>query len=218
MTFEILQVNGRNGVVTGREDGTKVQYAFEVRDSNRSNVRLQESRLQDVLVLYGALLDRTILCHPALKQSAVSLEFLTRDKNAAAIALRRALNKRGITTLSVADKFEAVFPADQARAAKSAIVAFQSATGPQSNQPIPSGMLQLRGLDLPQALDLYGELVGRNLIQGDRLAGSPIFLISQTRLSRAEVVFAFDVLFSWQRLKVVFVGENAFRVVPMYSP
>jgi hypothetical protein len=117
VVFEVSQINSETGEVRAREDGREVVYAFESQDGRNANVRLQGARWQDVLKLLGVCLDRTVLCHPALEQSAISMAAFARDKMDAAVDLEMALKEKGISTLPDGDKFELVVPNELAKSA-----------------------------------------------------------------------------------------------------
>jgi hypothetical protein len=67
-------------------------------------------------------------------------------------------------------------------------------------------------VDLDTVLDLYGNLIGRKLIQRPPIF-RPYTIQTQAPLTKAEVIHAFDVLLAYHGLKAENVGDDAFRIV-----
>ena len=82
-----------------------------------------------------------------------------------------------------------------------------------SDDLIPRGAIYIENADLNQVLTIYGELIGRKLIKGSVGYGQTVSFRSQTVLTKAETIHAFDILLNWRGLKAVPVGERDFRVI-----
>ena len=125
------------------------------------------------------------------------------------------LKENGIAVFPDGDKLELFVP-DELTVKATAIAKPPPANS--GDELIPSGAIQLFNVDLSQALVIYGAFIGRKLAQPDRLpAGIHIYLVTQTPLSKAEAIHAFDVVFGWHGLKVVLAGKDSFKVIPVSS-
>jgi hypothetical protein len=71
---------------------------------------------------------------------------------------------------------------------------------------IPAGVIDLRGVEVREVVKLYAELIGSNFDRRQSMPPGnhrPVVLLSQTPLTKAELVYALDTLLSWQEIKVV---------------
>jgi hypothetical protein len=157
------------------------------------------------------------------------------NKAEAAVALERALAAKEIVSIPDGTKFMMVVPKAFAALVKphSSEIRSATGTGPAAptgdNQPparqapddnnIPPGVIHFVNVDLLDAAMLFAELLGRKL---DRTTPYPahglISFKSQTPLTKAEVCYALETLFSWQGAKLVPAGTNLMRLEPISSP
>jgi hypothetical protein len=131
---------------------------------------------------------------------------------AAISVLERTLQtKMKAATLLDGDKFALLVPTNLV---KSVSAELGDMTNPApTDEILPRGAIFMRGIRLSQVLPVYGELIGRKFLRGKPLPESLISFHAQTALSKAEVKYAFDILFRWQGLKAVFVGADSFRMI-----
>ena len=84
-----------------------------------------------------------------------------------------------------------------------------------ADELLPKGAIYMENVELPQVLAVYGELIGRKCIKENPDFRRTISFRSQTPLSKAETIHAFDILLAWQGLKTLPVGDRDFRVVTL---
>jgi RNA polymerase sigma factor (sigma-70 family) len=222
VTFEFLGVLSEDCSVRIRENGVEGVYPLEGRNAvplraGPPGVCLVDVGFEEFLDVYAAVLGRTLLCHPTTKaQRSIRVIAAARDRMAVIAVLERSLRENaGAVTLLDGDRLALVVPTNLVKAVSAAQAAkvYPSST----NEVLPAGTIYLRSVSLSQVLPLYGELIGRKFVQNDPLPASSISFHNETALTRAEMIYAFDILFGWQRLKVVLVGENSFKVSPVTS-
>ena len=221
--LEIVQIDTDTGNITARENGEDRAYALEnpagVSPPPWENLALwlPSSGFNEFVDCYAELLDRTALCHPAIKVSAFSLAMAARDRPEAVTLFSQALQDRGVATLFDGEKFAWLVPTNRTKTLGATLARgpFQTST---NLVLLPKGAIYLANADLEQALALYGQLLGRRLIRTNNLQRHTISFRNQTDLSKAEVVHAFDVLFAWQGLKVQLVRKDSFQVVAVKGP
>jgi RNA polymerase sigma factor (sigma-70 family) len=213
--IELLRVDSDYGNVLVRENHQERIYELEFPDSAnlRSGgplppVTLPGLDFNFVLDLYGELIDRTILCHPAIKRSPVVITAAAQNKAWAAKTLERELNGRGAIVVIETDTFALLIPPDQAKAT---LRKPARKTGP-SAENLPRGSIYLENVSLTQALVLYGELTNRKLIQTKPIPPGTLSFRNQTPLSKLEVIYAFDTLLGWQGPQITLIGERYFKI------
>ena len=77
---------------------------------------------------------------------------------------------------------------------------------------LPARSVRLENVSLDQALVIYGALVGRELVRGAAVPAGLISFQNQTPLSKADMIYAFEVLFRWQGLQITTVDSRYFKV------
>ena len=87
---------------------------------------------------------------------------------------------------------------------------------PQSpgDEPLPEGMIDFRGADLNQVLDIYGMLVNRTLLRPAVLPAPTIILKTQGHLTVNEGVQALQAVLALNGITMVDVGEKFVKVIP----
>jgi RNA polymerase sigma factor (sigma-70 family) len=224
--FKVLQV-GSSLDIRLREDGQENVYQLEGRYSlspdkavrpDKVNVCIITPSSEEFLEFYGGVLGRTVLCHPMVKRFPFSVAAEAEDRAAAIAVLESALRVEAkAATILDGDKFALVVPIDLVKSVSATVE--QTAYPASTNNIVPVGTINLGKVALQSVLPLYGELIGRKWIQ-NRASPSwgAISFHGRTPLTKAEVVYAFDILFGWQGLKVVLVGEDSFKVIAVKSP
>lgn len=82
---------------------------------------------------------------------------------------------------------------------------------------MPSGVLRFQGMDLAQALQYYGELVGRTILRPANLPNAQITLWAQTDLTRREAIQAMDAVLGLNQISMINVGDKFVKAVPQTS-
>ncbi len=213
VSFEILQINmeGPGGEhIRLRENGKDTAYGFESIDavalSTRLGIELQKARFQDVVDLYARLKCRTVLLHPRVIWSPVSVRAGAQNEKEATAALETVFRDRGIAPVNDGDKFALLVPTSMENTIKPVTKEMESAS-PQF------GSIYLDS-PLDTVIEYYGRMLGRERIQGDQSPspGKQVYLRTGV-LSKAEAQHAFERLLEWNGIKVVLVDDKTFKVV-----
>ena len=85
-------------------------------------------------------------------------------------------------------------------------------TNSSADQPLPEGMIDFRGADLNQVLEIYSMLVNRTLLRLSTLAGT-IVLKTQGQLTIREGIQALEAVLALNGITMVAVGEKFVKVV-----
>jgi hypothetical protein len=216
-----LEVEKTNATVT-----LKLYTEANPLATNRANdqpgIQLHDADLEHILLLYGEVSKRTLL-RPTLAPSRFTLQASASNRVEATLVLANALNRKGITNIPDGNKFIMILPTEKAsmavpRSAQIAAPLEQSES--RSSTPavtIPAGQINFPNVDFGSTYIFYVELAYRNR-QRDPSAPLPpssenIHFRTQTPLTRAEAIYAFDTLFSWQNIKVVPSGTSLVKAV-----
>jgi general secretion pathway protein D len=82
---------------------------------------------------------------------------------------------------------------------------------------LPAGMIDFRGVDLPAVLSIYAELVNRTILRPANLTAAPIWLTTQTTLTRKEAIQALDAVLGLNQITMLNVGDKFVKAVPSAS-
>jgi len=208
VTFEILEINIEGEWVKLREDGRVLVYGFEkiagAAPSTQPGIALQDAGFADAVDLYSELKGRTVLVHPKIMWSAVSVRAAARNEIEATAALEKAFLDKGIATVADGNKFVLMVP-----------TAIETTITPGSKN-IDAASLQfgstLLNSSISAAIENYGRILERELIGGTPIPGSQVYLRTRI-LSKAEMLYAYDTLLGWNGLKVVLIDDKSFKVV-----
>jgi len=213
VSFEILRINmaaPEGEYIRLRENGNDVSYDFENVDpaalSTKLGFELQRARFQDAVDLYSRWTGRTVLLHPKIKWSSVSIRSAAQNEKEATAALEKHFREMGIASVDDGDKFVLLVPASIEKSVK---------LGPKvtdSDSP-QEGSIYLES-PVNSIIEFYGRMLGREQIRGDPIPGGQVYLRSGM-LTKAEVLYAFDTLLGWYGAKVVLIDEKTFEVVPV---
>jgi general secretion pathway protein D len=80
---------------------------------------------------------------------------------------------------------------------------------------MPVGAINFPATDLKQVLEIYSKLVGRTILRPATLPAPTITLVTETPLTKREIVQAFDAVLGLNGIGVVNVGEKFVKVVPL---
>jgi hypothetical protein len=240
---EMLNIDPQAGKVTisfsVRGQATNQDLLLSSQATDRPNatistLMLENVSINSVLTLYAEFSERSIL-RPVLPDMTMTLTDSPANKAEAAVALERALAAKEIVSIPDGTKFVMVVPKAFAALVRPHSSEIKSATDAGPTAPagdnqllarqspddnnIPPGVIHFVNVDLLDVATLYAELLGRKL---DRTPPYPVHGLisfkSQTSLTKAEVCYALETLFSWQGAKLVPVGTNLMRLEPISSP
>jgi general secretion pathway protein D len=97
---------------------------------------------------------------------------------------------------------------------RSAGVTPSATAGAPPDDMLPPGMIDFRGADLKQVLDVYSMMVNRTLLRPANLPTPTIDLKTQGRLTMAEGIQALKAVLSLNGISVIDVDEKFAKVVP----
>jgi hypothetical protein len=171
--------------------------------------------------LYQQLVGRTLLLHPSLPPSSVSLNATATNPTEAALILEKEFAAQGIATIPDGDKFIMVVPKSHLAAARPRSREIRPASPPTrkgnttTDESIPPGVIHFQGVLPGQATVIYAELLRRKLDRTTPLPPSmgPLNIKTETPLSLEEAQYALDVLFAWHGFKLVPSGDEFLKPV-----
>jgi len=216
--LEVLAINAHELTVEAMNGGKRVNLRLEPTTEKEVNaalscLRLSNANLQQVLDAYGRINSRTVLQHPALRPALLSLDTSVKNWPDAIAALERLFEQHGIASIRDGAKFVLVIPAQMTNTATAPSNGIVPRT--TENGPALEGTIYFENAELPQALAIYGRLVGRKLVKAVGLPTASIRLRPATDLTRAEAAYALETLFRWNGVKVVPIGDTEFQALPI---
>ena len=84
----------------------------------------------------------------------------------------------------------------------------------RGEEPLPEGMIDFRGADLNQVLDIYSMLVNRTLLRPATLPAPTIILKTQGQLTMKEGISALEAVLALNGITMVNVGDKFVKVMP----
>ncbi|HSY18547.1 MAG TPA: sigma-70 family RNA polymerase sigma factor [Candidatus Acidoferrales bacterium] len=215
--IEIIKIEFAKGLIHARENGASVTYRFETKQNSDANLeavtlRLHDSSLKGVFDLYSILSDgsHTLLIHPdARKKMPVDIAANPQSKAEAIQFLVGWLNDQGITIVPDGNDLEQIVPGALVKNVHPGATALPA---PKPGEDLQSGFISFENADFEHVRDIYAALIGRKIIQNGPVSAT-ISLQTRNSLSRAEVIYAFDVLLGWQGVKIVPVDSKTSKVV-----
>jgi hypothetical protein len=174
VSFEVLRINmeGAEGeYIRLRENGKDTAYGFETIDavalSTRLGIELQKARFQDAVDLYARLKGRTVLLHPKVIWSPVSVRAGAQNEKEATVALEKVFRDKGIAPVIDGDKFVLLVPTSMENTIK-----------PVSKEMDSASQFGSIHLDSPvdTVIEYYGRMLERERVQGDRIPGTQVYL------------------------------------------
>ena len=207
-----LRVNGEE-VVCSLEDQAGLQLPA---NAASPTLWVPEMRFSDFVDVYAEMVDRSVLCHPAIKTSTISLEAFAADRAEAAMLFEQAFLAQGIAMVPDGAHLACLVPTNLLEVVRRNL-GQSPVRNPVAEDALPRGTVFFENAELTGALAIYGELIGRKLESSDRWSGRTISFRGLTPLTRSELVHAFDTLLGWQGLKVALVGDKRFKVIQANS-
>lgn len=219
--LEFLQANFNELSVRMRENGKEIVYTLEGAStvpSGEWNVCLVNAGFDQVVDLYASLMHRTILCHPALNAIPVSAVANAKDSNDVVQALSNILlEKTQTATILDGDSFAVLAPSNRIDSVSAALekIPYPTPAGPT----LSGGSINFVNVPMSEAVTVYGEYINRRLVSGNSTPSfGAISFHNQTPLNKSEIIYAFDVLFSWRGCKAAFIGRDSFKMIPTKAP
>lgn len=175
-----------------------------------------------VIRRYGELLGRTVLASSNLPKQCAPISLRVNSKAEAAQGVEKALRDQSVLTVLDGARFVLVGPASEADNLKPgsplpSLASTNAATKPFDSPMIPAGMVDFRGVDLWGVAQLYCAYTGQKLEANGAVAhGPPVFFVTQTGMTPAEVTYALERLIRLQGFKPVpGTATNSVRIVPV---
>lgn len=224
LKLEVLQVEAQSGNARLRVNGVELSFAMETLPQTGPSqtdaplaLLFTAPGFSEPLEFFGELVERTVLCHPSIKPASFSLAGRARDTAEAVAILEQEFRARGIALARQGEHLVLAEPTNLVKTVTAQLTALNSNVWSYKNadELLPKGAIYMENAELAQALAIYGELIGRKLIKDNPVFGRTISFRSQTPLSKAETIQAFDILLAWQGLKTLPVGDRDFRLVTL---
>jgi hypothetical protein len=225
---EVLRINAddatvkvsNNGeeVTLNLEEGAEKGSQTEKSGASDMTIQLRDASLQQVLDLYGVIKERTVLQHPSLRATRISLSSAAKTRSDAAKVLEDTFRQNGMAVIPDGTKFVMIVPVALTNTAIPKSREIQAPSVGNNSQPergiIPKGQIDFNEAALGQVLDIYGELTGRKLVNSDgQMFGPPIRLRTANPLTKDEAIYAIATMIEWSGYKIVFAGDKEFKLV-----
>lgn len=176
---------------------------------------LDHASIHAALNLYSDLVHRTLLRHPLLPETDVTINSQASNKDAAAQIIEKVLTEKGMTFIPDGDVFRMVVPQQMA--------ATIQAESLKVKVPEPKGTRDISynfpGVPFQQAADIFASLFGCQLDPNQNFlpetSTTTITLLTETRLNKDEAIYALRTLFAWSGVKLVPTGQNLMKIVPL---
>ena len=216
--IEIVRIDFANGMVQAKENGTEATYQFKSGGNAeafpvQTGIYFGDATLNSALDMFGLITHRTLLVHPNVYSMSAPVSIQARDKAGFTDAFEKFLKDREIAVVPDGSKFEMVFPAPLGKTFQPFA---QSFSAPETNNSTSGYSLNFDNVDLRQVLNLYGNMIGRELTQ-DPLPMGAYKIQTQTPLTKDEAIHAIDVLFAFHGIKAANVGDSSFKIVSLSS-
>lgn len=158
--------------------------------------------LEQVLMIYQELVNRTLLCPAVLPAYTFSLRSCTPWTITEVIyAFNATLAINGISVAPLGEKFLFVIPTVQKDRIDSLLKEQMPAHAPSGKEPLPAGGVRvIQGLR--QMISIYSDLCGKPVEINAGLPKIPVTFSNQTPLMVEEVLHALDLLLGWYGLEV----------------
>jgi len=218
----IGQIDFTNRLVRAKENGVDMLYVPATTNLTGAlagkTFLLIRANFDDAIDLYASIKDRTILVHPDVHPSPLTISADAHDKTDAAAILEQALREKGTMIIADGEDFTWIVPVGITNvvlpAAMPARPLPEGLSQTNMVDTLPAGSINFINVPLSQVMEVYQALTARKWVQDKSLAGTFTFH-SQTPLRKAEALHAFDVLLSWHGLKIVSVDDKSFKLVPL---
>jgi hypothetical protein len=215
--IEIVRIDFTNGMVHARENGKDAVYHFNAGTGTNTvatdfSLRLNDTNFEAVFALLSKFKERTLLIHPAAhRQIPVVVSANPRNKTEAIQSLESALREKGFAIIPDGTKFDMIVPSELATNVipRSADLPIAKA----DEMMVAPGMIYFDDVQFEEVLMIYGKLIRREIIQDESLPNRTLSIQSMNPLTKSEVIYALDVLFDWQGVKIANVDDKTAKVV-----
>jgi hypothetical protein len=174
-------------------------------------LNFQNTDFYQVLQVFQELVNRTLLRPAMLPGSGITLKTqtpLTRDEAVYAMCAVLALD--GISFVDLGDKFLFAYPSVlEAKRKELFARKLPSHTDAPAGAKLQMEIKDMTWLDLERLAKEYGRLLGQPVELDQNLPPRRFTLRTQTPLTAAEALYAFDLLLGWEGLEVVKSKEGA---------
>ena len=208
INFEILEILTDGERVKLRENGKVSVYGFEDIDTAappiKLGIELQGVRFEDAVDLYSDLKRRTVLVHPKIIWSPVSVRAAARNEIEMIAALEKVFLEKGISIVADGGRFVLMVP-----------ISMEKTVSPRSMETdaaSPQFSSTLLNSPISVTIENYGRILEREQVGGDPIPKSLVSLRTRI-LSKAEMLYAYDTVLGWNGLKVVVIDDKTFKVV-----
>ena len=169
------------------------------------------------LDLYRDLVGKTLLIAPELPEApALTLSDLPDDRPNAIAKIEDELTKSGVAVVPDGPHFIRLLPRQRRDALLQEAPLRGSELQPSPGQEIlPTGMLNLPGVQLPQILTIYAELSRRTVLRPCDLPCPAIQFKTAGPLSREEAIYALKTVLAFNGIAMVDDGAALVQAVPV---
>ena len=215
---EISEINLHTLKVTARINGVSGTTTLGLKTNYPSvngleyGLVLENANLDPLLRIYSEISKRTMLRPAAMPALLISTSVPIGSSGEVVKALEKALAAEGIVTIPDGDKFVIVVPKAMAGKVKAGSKDIKSSDAKGSAVIVQPKEILLMAATSDQVMAIYADFAGRKLNPNHGpLPASIVSFQNVTPLTRDEVLYAFDVLLGWNRMKLVPVEGGFLR-------
>jgi hypothetical protein len=181
-------------------------------------LQIEDAHVEDVIRLLGDASGRILLRPSNLPDVRITLYAFPTNSTEATVILENALAEKGITSISDGEKFLIVVPSNQAgsiapHSPRGEVSPTRDTSTAGGDPPIPAG----EGNDVVSAnilVQVYADLTGRKLIPNSHLPSDQLISLRQSiPLTKAEAIYAVEVVLALNNIKVAPVGDDSIEVI-----
>jgi hypothetical protein len=217
-TTELLKVDVEKRTVEVMVDGRKhslelgpqVPPSGAPPENSVGRANLENVPLRETVKLYAELKGRTILWHPQLKDKRLSVSS-DGSKEKMISAFEKAFHNEGIEALPDGDNLVLLVPTALMKTvairSREVVANLSKDRALHPDEPAPAGAFDFQGAPMTSVLQVYAQLIDCKLTITGPLPDVGIDFRNETTLTKAEVIYAFDTLFTWSGVALV-LGED----------
>jgi hypothetical protein len=224
--FEILQVLPEEASIKVLTGSNKESRTLSTADGSGkpgfagNGFQFVSANVYAIASIYQQLSGRSALVFPGLRDVKIDCKSMTVDEATALRELTAVLEKKEIVVVPDGDKFFQLLPQSQVpgvktRAVDPARIPEVSADSNSTQETIPPGMIDFRGIHMKALLNLMSDLQQTRFDLSAPLPNydqAPIFFRSESPFSKEEAIHALEVMIEWRGLKTVKETNGTMRV------
>jgi hypothetical protein len=180
--------------------------------SGHPGVYLHNVDLRTALTVYSAATGRSILQSSALRAGGFSITNEAVAGPELSAAFEEMFRRAGIATIYDGEKFVIVVPFSMTNSLHPHSAELASSPAGGNKRTAPGGTINLEGVPLRQALQIYAGFTGRSLVNEQEAPGTQIILQLRTPLTIPEITYAFETVFALNGVRIVPVDETSFKI------